>query len=176
MLNQDHAGFSSSLLGAFRLPSTPSLPSAARFSPPDRVISPLLANIEFQKLSTSALSLPYIHFISTFPSVKERMIRIGISTLLSVDDCWSLSLRRAALDHVFPFNISSSSFVTFGTFMLMDMRYGIIFCCSSEMGSGGSGSCFHTCAGGRRVGLISLDRNLSCSLAVVEGGDLHQVI
>lgn len=45
--------------------------------------------------------------------------------------------------------------------MLMDLRYGMILSRSSAVDVADFGSCVHICDEGRRVGLISLDRNLS---------------
>jgi hypothetical protein len=118
------------LFRTFRLPSS-SFPTGfkTRVSPPALFINPVLASIEFQKLSTSALSFPYFHFISAFPPSSSSVIRIGVSVTCSVG--WpSLAFRLAALDHVFPV-IVRSNLAVFGMLILMDLRYGMILSWSS---------------------------------------------
>jgi len=156
----NQAGSSSQFLRTFRLPSSsPPTGFRTRFSPPALLINPVLANIEFQKLSTSALSFPYFHIISTFPSEKSSEIRKGVSNC-SVG--WpSFAFRLAALDHVFP-GIVRSDLALFGVLILMELRYGIIRSWSSVVVWGGFGTWVQVCAEGRRAVLISPERNLSC--------------
>ena len=183
--HRDQAGSSlpTRFFGTFRLPSTTSPPPATRFSPAERLINPVLANIEFQKLSTSALSFPYFQVISTFPSERHSVTWIGVSRLPSTDCCccWSFNLRLAALDHVFPMIFRSSSSASGSGVLisiLMDLRYVMTLSCSSEEPSGGFGSWCHVYVGGSREGLMSPERNLLCPLVwrYLRFRNLHQVI